>query len=63
MSLEIPPITDTRCDRFMPTRAVMQKLVQKAASLKMKDLDVEPTRNGFIREVRPWIKISNADMF
>ena len=63
VSTVIPPIVDNRCDRFMPNRAMMQKLVTKAAGLKTKDLDVEPTRNGLINEVRPWVKISNADMF
>lgn len=46
------PVDVDRSDRFLPTRAVMQRLVMRAATMKEKDKDGEPA----CQDVRPWEK-------
>ena len=54
----IPAAADIpRCDRFLPTRALMQRLVMRAATMKEKDKDAEPA----CQDVRPWEKYQNRD--
>jgi hypothetical protein len=55
---EILPLSCQVRNLYLPSRALMQRMILRAIAMKEKDVIEEPT----IQEVRPYINIQNVDI-